>query len=696
MAGETTDQMRTTSTKVEKYENPSDNRDTRDALTYLSTDVEAWTLEQEVMLTQVRDLLNKYKSLKKWIHTSEGNMQTKRQLTHWLNENIENLKNIRKDLWWRNEDLKADETQTPRINPKAHKYSNLTTYKARIWELLYFYEHYEQVRQIITLWWMTWDIHAIIDSKQDAKKARRYEKKDNKSQQEMNRILHDVALTSLRNNDMERYEEYLEAVVNWQIEPSSHPFYKAHCQSFNMIKHTNPSLYQMLVPSWWKRVQYWTPVIIWEISTWQRVRVPRQKGSPHETFHSRVGKKFWELMWNIFQGVENDPRKKQAWEQFGSVAVLGWAIFMWFKAIQKAIFTKKEEDPKKRWKAAWWAAWLLALTNSDKIGQAAVDWIQNVSWWHPAEKVQASSELLQSYWFTDKEALRIAEMHISAPIATLSALHFVPIYELHAQRIVEYQNNKFKFNYDNYKQYVDAYNWTADQKKVVLEAWENLNNNDSLNDGLNALGIYSQAELDRIAGWDRNKTLADDENIHKRYLECAAGISSGVNKELYERWLKAKDAVSAKRIVKEYDENEWKDIDKLIEKRSNEWLLEVATDCPMVRLLSDLWIKIEDPTEIKKTEERLNNIKEWMRYQAPWTEWYKPYSIEWNKLMFTTSDTESAQKIHIPDDVQDRFPDQHRTLNDFPTVSNNREKFLEFMNDPKNHMRWKEISSKQV
>jgi hypothetical protein len=30
----------------------------------------------------------------------------------------------------------------------------------------------------------------------------------------MNSILHNVALTSLWNDDMERYEEYLEAVVN--------------------------------------------------------------------------------------------------------------------------------------------------------------------------------------------------------------------------------------------------------------------------------------------------------------------------------------------------------------------------------------------------------------------------------------------------------------------------------------------------
>jgi len=65
----------------------------------------------------------------------------------------------------------------------------------------------------------------------------------------MNEILHDPAITSLRNKDLERYEEYLEAVINGEVEPSNHPFYKDHCKSFMMIKSANPSLYQILAPS---------------------------------------------------------------------------------------------------------------------------------------------------------------------------------------------------------------------------------------------------------------------------------------------------------------------------------------------------------------------------------------------------------------------------------------------------------------
>ena len=54
----------------------------------------------------------------------------------------------------------------------------------------------------------------VIDSKQDARRARRQQRLNTSDQQSMNTILHDAALTSLRNNDMENYEEYLRAVAN--------------------------------------------------------------------------------------------------------------------------------------------------------------------------------------------------------------------------------------------------------------------------------------------------------------------------------------------------------------------------------------------------------------------------------------------------------------------------------------------------
>lgn len=161
---------------------------TEKSLASLKTDFELWELkneilnvekvddapeksEQEMMLEIVRDLLNKYKALKKWIRSTEWNFQAKMKLITWLNENIENLENIRKDLWWDNKSLK-DMNMPVTMKENAYKYSDLTVYKARIWELIYYYELYEQNREEITLWKIPPYIHTIIDSKQDEKKAR--------------------------------------------------------------------------------------------------------------------------------------------------------------------------------------------------------------------------------------------------------------------------------------------------------------------------------------------------------------------------------------------------------------------------------------------------------------------------------------------------------------------------------------------
>jgi hypothetical protein len=52
----------------------------------------------------------------------------------------------------------------------------------------------------------------------------------------------------------------------------------------------------------------------------------------------------------------------------------------------------------------------------------------------------------------------------------MSALHFIPIYELSAQNILEYKNDEFQFNYDNFERYVNNYNRTDEEKRIVLTA----------------------------------------------------------------------------------------------------------------------------------------------------------------------------------------------------------------------------------
>lgn len=765
--------------------------------------------EQNLMLNKIKELLPKYQSLKSWIKSAEGNRSTREQLEHRLNENIQDLEWIKSDL-------------------EKHTYTNLTTYKKRIWELEYYFEHYEQIRQIITLWWRTSDIHSPIDSKQDARKARRYEKSNAKYQQSMNNILHDAAIISLRNDDMERYEEYLEAVVNGQVEPSSHPFYRAHTQSFRMIQATNPSLYQTLVPSGRWRTQYVVPVtwmVAWSTAlSWSR----RLSGQP-ESFATRLGKWFWDIVSNIFPSVENNPRQKRAWEQAGSVLALWWAIYMWYKVI-KNIFSSKTNNPNKRWKAAARWAGLLALTNGDKIIKWGATWLQDAFNRHPAEKIQFSTELFQKYWFTDTDALKYSEMHIWAPIAVMSALHFIPIYELNAQKIVEYKNNEFSFNYDNYKKYIDTYNFTAEQKRIILAAWEKLRDDNSINLWLVSLWILNWNQLNWLAGWSSTKTLAECQEIQDSWSENTELVASGIHTELFNQWLKAKTPEAAKQIVNEYNQNGWKDIKKTdlnnlmikwmknweveindsekkyeledmlndsdidLEKRTIKWFtnswwtpIEFAsykelfdaknltnrikknfkgrpaptgnpfhidaiewriefddtewykiwknetdvlkfrtllksgtlrsnrefyvnflnkwrdaegrirlnlTQYPILKWLSDSWINFTNEQEVQQAETRLNKVKEMRNLYIPWTPEYKPFTIEWNKLVFSTSDTENPKKLYYPDEFPEDFAGKSQNLSNFPTLLREKDKFLEFINNKDNHMRGEEVSSR--
>ena len=692
----------------------------------LKSDIEKEN-EKEIMKIQVKNLIDKYTNLKTGIKSTEWSRKTKKELEEWLDQNLDNLKDIQSDLEW-------------------YTYDNASTFKARIWELIYYFEHYEQVRQQIVLWWRTSDIHKIIDSEKDARRARSHEKSDARYQERMNRILHDAAITSLWNNDMERYEEYLEAVVNWQIEPSSHPFYKAHCQSFEMIRHTNPSLYNTLVPSWKWRVEYVVPVV-WRVEGSASSSTRRTSSGQHEAFPSRIWRAFWELMSNI-PSIERDPRKIQAREQVWSVVAIGGAIFMWYKVLQN-IFSKKSENKNKRWKAAARWAWLFALINSDRIGRWLVDWAQNISWKHPSEKIQASTELFEKYWFSDVDALRYSEMHIWAPVATMSALHFIPIYELSAQKIVEYKNNEFLFNYNNYEEYINAYNWTDEQKAIVLAAWQKLRDEHSLDLWLKALGVEDQNKLNSLAGGSKTKTLAECNEVQTWWENCVERVATGVHKKLFDKWLKPKDLDSAKKLIEEYNQN-WadqikkSDMDKLIIKWMNDWLLEVNTSeklyeisdmisnsninlekrtiawltdsrwtpvefesykklfdaayfmdkYPLLKWFFAVWIEITDEAEAKKVEELLKHIKEWMKDFAPGVDWYRPYSISLTRLMFTTNDSTWAKKIHIPNDLPTEFHGQKRSLDEYPVIIRNRTKFLEFMNNKDNHMRGSEVSAR--
>lgn len=514
---------------------------------------EAQAMDNAKLQLTIDDLLEKYKDLKKWIRGAEWNWNTKRTLKSWLWENIESLERMKRDL-------------------NKHSYTNLSTYKARVWELIYYFEHYEQVRQLVVLWQQTSDIHTIIDSKQDAKRARRQEVRDAKYQQEMNDILHDVALTSMWNNDMERYEEYLEAVVNWQVEPSSHPFYTAHRQSFNIIQNTNPSLYNTLVPTGTWRINYNTYC---------------QNGEQNNnSCHNRVCcwnkntfRRFWERFSNMLEqifpnGMNRDPRQKEAWTNIWSLLAVWWTIFMWIKAIKS--LKKDEKWERHWWAAAGWTAWALAILYNDKVFQTLQDAL-NI---HPAEKTRAVTDIFNKYWFTDAQAANIADKYVWAPVATLSALHFIPIYDLYTQHILENNNNGISFNYNNYEKYLNSLGFSNEQKQQLLSHWQRLRDNDRIWLGLWTFWINTMSDLQNAANWSQTTTLGELPQVQEwRNNNVVDRISNWVNAKLFEHGLRAKDPESLDQITKEYDaENNPSNIKKLIVKWMKAWLLEISAE----------------------------------------------------------------------------------------------------------------------
>ena len=111
-----------------------------------------------------------------------------------------------------------------------------------------------------------------------------------------------------------------------------------------------------------------------------------------------------------------------------------------------------------------------------------------------------------------------------------------------------------------------------------------------------------------------------------------------------------------------------------------------ATQYPIVKDLSDSWITFTNEQEIKDLETRLQSIKEWRKFSV-WSDKWNPYKISRqfktlsNKLVFTAVNWE---KVVFEEDISSKFPTLIRKWN--------KEKFVEFMNDPKNKMRWSATS----
>ena len=113
---------------------------------------------------------------------------------------------------------------------------------------------------------------------------------------------------------------------------------------------------------------------------------------------------------------------------------------------------------------------------------------------------------------------------------------------------------------------------------------------------------------------------------------------------------------------------------------------------PTIKWLSESWITFINEQEVKQAETRLNKVKQMRSMANGWTPWYKPFSIEWNKLVFSTSDTQSATKLYFPDQFPSNFAWKSQNLSDFPTILKNKDKFLNYMNDRRNWMWWSKLN----
>ena len=508
--------------------------------------------------------LDKYKQLRKWIRSHEWSGVTKRDLKNLLTENIENLQ-------WMKDDL------------KKYQYNNPVTYKWRVWELIYFFEHYEQVRQIVVLGWRTWDIHRVIDSKQDARRAERSERQNQRYEQQMAEILKDTALVHLLGNDQERLKMYYEDVINWHVEPSSHPFYTEHMGSFKLLEKISPKLYWTLVPSNSGRIVYNT-YCQRNPETYQAYCQNNNIVCHPKSFNNRIWEWLADMAEKIGLNKENDPRKRQAREKAWSVVALGWAVVLWFKFLQ-SLFSKKHEWKRKEVGLYW--AWLLGVLNLDKITNRA----QDITWWHPAEKTRMLAESFQTYWFSDRQAIEMADRYIWAPVTTISALHFIPIYELESQHILENNNGEINFIYGNFENYVNKFSWDNNQKEQVLKAF----------------WIATRDKLRSLFGSDKNKTLAQTQEVQDWWGNMVERVRSWVNKELYNHGLRAKNPEVIDTIMSEY--GDWQkskeEVNKLILDWMRRGLLELASD-DKTYTINDMLTKIEFTSKINLENMTMN------------------------------------------------------------------------------------------
>jgi len=498
-----------------------------DAERYLSA------LDQIQFKTLVDTYLEKYEKLSKWIVGAEWNDEDRKRLKRTLKDNIRSLRRMKGSI--------------ERKERRGFQYEDLTTFKSRLWELIYYYSSYENVCQTIELWWDTSWIHQIIDSLRDAKRAKKNEKMAAKRQERMNDVLMDGAVLASQNRIWEQLEENLETSINWA--------------PMSVISNQNMNWYTYVTSGGSRQ----------NGGLWNRCC--RQKWL---WFPRKFGERFSNMLEQIFPDWMNrDPRQKEAWTNVWSLLAIWWAIFTWYKTIKSLQKKNEKWEKDKNWEREWWKAFLwwaatLGIINSDTLIQVVEDAIG----WHPAERSRVVTDLFTKYWFSEEDANRLSTL----PIATLSALHFIPIYELKRNSILQEDNWWIAFNYHNYENYINSQSFSPKQKQSLLEYWRKINDGTTVPLWLSTFWINTIEDLNRIMNWDVTMTLWDAPQIQTSINEYKEQIENWVNAELYKHWLIAKDPTALKTITTEYNaEKDTTGIHNLIIRwMTTDWLLELV------------------------------------------------------------------------------------------------------------------------
>lgn len=635
--------------------------------------------------------IKKCEALRSGIRSREWNNESRRQLVNTIDWAIKNMKDMLSDI--------------KRLEKKWEMYSNLDVDKNRIGEIIFdYYSNREPARQMISLWMRVPHIKWFIDSEKDARRVGKYERNNQKHEQRMAELLKDPMLLHLLWDDQNALNQYYKDVINWYVEPSTHPFYSKHMQSFLLMERIEPELYWALAPKnrpW--QIAYNT-YCQRDPARYEAYCRNNNIVCTPQSYNRRFWNRFANMMEQIFpERMNRDPRQRQAWSNIWSLLAIWWTIFMWFKALQSL----KKDDKWNRnwWGFAWWAAWTLALLNADTV----INTIQDAFNWHPAEKSRMVSEAFRKYGFPDETARDMADRYIWAPVTTMSALHFIPIYELESQHILEDRNGEFEFNYANYEKYINQLRRTKDQKDQVLEAWKKLDKDKSVWAWLKAFWIATWEKLRSLFWSDKNKTLADTDEVKNWWENLERRVSSWVNAELFKNWLRVKDPEKVDAIIKEYEEK--KDNTKM-----NELILEWMT-AGLLELNDNRGYTLNamlenDDIDLKKMT--IKWFKTWTN-EVPFStykELFDTYFLtEKIKYKFEWVPAKSNEPFKINSLWQLKFDDKNwyeffssdttvisrKTFtNDFPTLKEYRDDYARYLNERRQNKNAVDISSLDI